>query len=61
MKVELSHANDKIQKKTVEINSVEDLLSICKRYDRDLIISLPLHNTKSKFDFYAMVYDSTIE
>ncbi|MEO8794084.1 MAG: hypothetical protein ABI390_01390 [Daejeonella sp.] len=61
MKVELSHADDKKAKKAIEVNTVEDLLSICKKFDRDVIISLPMQGTKSKFDFYAMVYDDSIE
>ncbi|NEU07916.1 hypothetical protein GZH53_06290 [Flavihumibacter sp. R14] len=61
MKVELSHANDKIEKSVIDVNSLEDLLRICKKFDRDIIISLPMQNTKSRFDFYVMVYDDSIE
>jgi hypothetical protein len=61
MKVELSHANDIIEKSVIEVNSLEDLLQICKKFDRDIIISLPMQNTKSRFDFYVMVYDDSIE
>ena len=61
MKVELSHADDRKIKKAIEIDTVEDLLNICKKFDRDVIISLPMQGTKSKFDFYAMVYDDKIE
>jgi hypothetical protein len=61
MKVELSHADDKKAKKAIEVNTVEDLLNICKKFDHDVIISLPMQNTKSKFDFYVMVYDDSIE
>ena len=61
MKVELSHANDKIEKSVIDVKSLEDLLQICKKFDRDIIISLPMQNTKSKFDFYVMVYDDSIE
>ena len=61
MKVELSHANDKIEKSVIEVNSLEHLLQICKKFDRDIIISLPMQNTKSRFDFYVMVYDDSIE
>ncbi|MBC7743527.1 MAG: hypothetical protein H7096_00320 [Flavobacterium sp.] len=61
MKVELSHANDKIEKKTIQVNSLDDLLLLCKKFDRDVIISLPLQNTRSQFDFYLMVYDAKIE
>jgi hypothetical protein len=61
MKVELSHANDKIEKSVLNVNTLEDLLQICKKFDRDIIISLPMQNTKSQFDFYVMVYDDSIE
>jgi hypothetical protein len=61
MKVELSHADDKKGKKTIEVKSIDELLSICKHFDRDIIISLPMQGTKSKFDFYVMVYDDKIE
>lgn len=61
MKVELSHANDKIAKTDIEVNTLEDLLKICRKFDRDIIISLPMQNTRSKFDFYVMVYDDSIE
>lgn len=61
MKVELSHANDKIEKKVISVNSLDDLLLVCKKFDRDIIISLPMKNTKSQFDFYVMVYDDKIE
>ena len=61
MKVELSHANDKIEKKVIKVNSLDDLLLLCKKFDRDIIISLPMQNTKSQFDFYVMVYDDKIE
>jgi len=61
MKVELSHANDKIEKSVIEVTTLDDLLQICKKFDRDVIISLPMQNTKSKFDFYVMVYDDSIE
>ena len=61
MKVELSHANDKIEKKIISVNSLDDLLLVCKKFDRDIIISLPMKNTKSQFDFYVMVYDDKIE
>ena len=61
MKVELSHANDKIATTNIEISTLDDLLNICKKFDRDVIISLPMKNTKSKFDFYVMVYDDSIE
>lgn len=61
MKVELSHANDKIEKSVLNVNTLEDLLLICKKFDRDIIISLPMQNTKSQFDFYVMVYDDSIE
>lgn len=61
MKIELSHANDKIPKRNIEVSSLEDLLKIAKHFDRDVIISLPMKGTKSNFDFYAMVYDDKIE
>jgi hypothetical protein len=61
MKVELSHANDKIEKSVLNVNTLDDLLLICKKFDRDIIISLPMQNTKSQFDFYIMVYDDSIE
>lgn len=61
MKVELSHANDKIAKTKIEVSTLDDLLNICKKFDRDVIISLPMKNTKSTFDFYVMVYDDSIE
>lgn len=61
MKVELSHANDKIEKKVINVQSLEDLLLLCKKFDRDIIISLPMQNTKSQFDFYVMIYDDKIE
>ena len=61
MKVELSHANDKIEKSVLNVNTLDDLLLICKKFDRDIIISLPMQNTKSHFDFYVMVYDDSIE
>ena len=61
MKIELSHANDKIEKSVLNVNTLEDLLQICKKFDRDIIISLPMQNTKSQFDFYVMVYDDSIE
>ena len=61
MKVELSHANDKIEKKVIIVNSLDDLLLLCKKFDRDIIISLPMQNTKSQFDFYIMIYDDKIE
>ena len=61
MKVELSHADDTKPKRAVEIKTVEELLKICKQFDRDVIISLPMQGTKSNFDFYVMVYDADIE
>jgi hypothetical protein len=61
MKVELSHANDKIEKTVLTVDTLEELLQICKKFDRDIIISLPMQNTKSQFDFYVMVYDDSIE
>jgi len=61
MKIELSHANDKKEKSVLNVNTLEDLLQICKKFDRDIIISLPMQNTKSQFDFYVMVYDDSIE
>lgn len=61
MKIELSHANDKIEKSVLNVNTLEELLQICKKFDRDIIISLPMQNTKSQFDFYVMVYDDSIE
>jgi len=61
MKIELSHANDKIEKSVLNVNSLEELLQICKKFDRDIIVSLPMQNTKSQFDFYVMVYDDSIE
>ncbi|MDB5012224.1 MAG: hypothetical protein JWQ25_426 [Daejeonella sp.] len=61
MKVELSHADDKKPKKTIKVESIDDLLKICKLFDRDVIISLPMQGTKSNFDFYVMVYDDKIE
>jgi hypothetical protein len=61
MKVELSHADDKKPKKTIKVETIDDLLKICKLFDRDVIISLPMKGTKSNFDFYVMVYDDKIE
>ncbi len=61
MKVELSHANDKIEKKVINVQSLDDLLLLCKKFDRDIIVSLPMQNTKSQFDFYVMIYDDKIE
>ena len=61
MKAELSHADDKKPKKTIKVESIDDLLKICKHFDRDVIISLPMQGTKSNFDFYVMVYDDKIE
>ena len=61
MKIELSHANDKIEKSVLNVSTLEELLQICKKFDRDIIISLPMQNTKSQFDFYVMVYDDSIE
>ena len=61
MKVEHSQANDKIAKTDIEVNTLDDLLKICRKFDRDIIISLPMQNTRSKFDFYVMVYDDSIE
>ncbi|MGB4776230.1 MAG: hypothetical protein WBP45_13730 [Daejeonella sp.] len=61
MKVELSHADNRKEKRTIQVSSIEDLLKISKHFDRDIIISLPMQGTKSDFDFYVMVYDDKIE